>query len=458
LSFYSLLINALKLFFLVTQSVILIAYFCEQNHTAMLNIIRNTFNFSKLQSALSLVAIFLFSTKEYKAQFSVGNLVVLQVGNGVNTLTSTGNPLFFNEYSISGAFVSSVAIPSAGANAMVLRGSATSEGYISRSGDGNNIVFGAYLQALPNSTVLNTSSSSSINRGIGLINGAGVFTVGASSTSFFTGGDIRGAAATNATNLWASGSSQGSNYFGTASTATTVQISKTNLRASHVFNNQLYISSQVATGTPTDIGVYAVGSGTPNTSGQTVTTVINCGAGAQPGQFFFDPTGTICYVADARNSSLGGIQKWVNMVSINTWTLAYTLPTGTAAVGAFGVVADFSGLNPKVYATTTESSGNRLIAINDVGASSTATTLATASTSNTIFRGLVFLRVLLLVCQRVLIIRVIMHLYVQTKILYLMSIQEAVLLLVIPGLVKEYSVQRLLLTQVLPIRQPEFIP
>jgi Secretion system C-terminal sorting domain len=95
-------------------------------------------------------------------------------------------------------------------------------------------------------------------------------------------------------------------------------------------------------------------------------------------------------VADSRNSALGGIQKWVNQTSINAWSLAYTLPTGTTAIGAFGVVADFSGLNPKVYATTTESNGNRLIAIHDVGANSTATTLATASTVNTIFKGLVF--------------------------------------------------------------------
>ena len=155
-----------------------------------------------------------------------------------------------------------------------------------------------------------------------------------------------------------------------------------------IFNNQLYASSQVASGTPTDIGVYAIGTGTATSAGQTASCVIITGASSQPAQFYFNSGNNICYVADMRNSSLGGIQKWVN--ASNTWTLAYTLSTGSAAIGATGVVADFSGLNPIIYATTNESISNRLISILDQGALSSATTLATASLANTIFRGLAF--------------------------------------------------------------------
>jgi len=330
-----------------------------------------------------------FNTNTANAQFTPGNLVVLQIGDGATTLTNTGNPLIFREFNTGGTQTFSVNIPTSGASAMLLRGNATSEGYISRSADGNYVVFGGYVQGLPNATTLNSSNGTAINRGVGLIDAGGGYSIGASSASLLSTYDIRGAAATNSANCWASGSNQGSSYFGSATTAGTVQNTKTNLRASHIFNGQLYISSQVASGTPPDIGVYAVGSGTPNSGPQTVTTVINCGTGAQPGQFYFNAAGTICYVADARTSTLGGIQKWVLSPS-NTWTLAYTLPTGTAAAGAFGVVANFNFANPMVYATTTESSANRLIAINDLGAGSTATTLATASTSNTIFRGLAF--------------------------------------------------------------------
>jgi hypothetical protein len=106
-----------------------------------------------------------------------------------------------------------------------------------------------------------------------------------------------------------------------------------------------------------------------------------------PYSFYFNPTQTICYIADDRTiANGGGIQKWV--YSINTWTLAYTLSTGST-FGARGVVADFSSPLPKVYATTTEASANKLIAIVDIGIASTATAIAT-STTNTLFRGLAF--------------------------------------------------------------------
>ena len=50
---------------------------------------------------------------------------------------------------------------------------------------------------------------------------------------------------------------------------------------------------------------------------------------------------------------------------------------------------DFSGAHPVIYATTAESSANRLVAIIDTGAASPANTLATAGV-NQIFRGVAF--------------------------------------------------------------------
>lgn len=337
----------------------------------------------KLQLFLCLLCLFILS----KAQFNPGNLVVLQAGDGNSSLAGTGNPIVLREFNTMGQSTFSMTIPSTGNNAMVIRGNAVSEGYISRSADNFYIVFGAYMQALPNANTLNSTAASSIPRGIALVDVNGNVLVPATcSISSLASGDIRAATAANSLNVWSSSSSQGTSYFGSASAASNVQNSKSNLRAVNIFNNQLYISSQVASGTPADIGVYAVGNGTPNTSAQTVSTVINAGTGALPGQFYFNAAGNICYIADARSSSAGGIQKWVQ--SAGSWSLSYTLPTGINAVGAFGVVVDFSGTQAKVYATTAESSGNRLVAILDVGASSTATTLATASTSNTAFRGL----------------------------------------------------------------------
>lgn len=322
------------------------------------------------------------------AQFTNGHIVVLQAGDGVTTLTNTGNPIILKEFSPAGVPGFSLAVPATGTAALVIRGNATSEGYLSRSADNNFIVFGAYMAALPNATVLNTSAATQIQRAIGLVNNAGTLIIGAASNATFAGSDMRAAAASNNAHFWANTASQGSSYFGSGS-PTNIQSGKLNMRALAIFNGQLYASSQVTTGLPADIGVYAVGNGTPSASGQTMTTIINTGVGSQPGQFYFNAGNTICYVADARSvANGGGIQKWI--YTANTWSLAYTLPTGTTSAGAFGVIADFNGNTPLVYATTTESSANRLIAISDIGANASFTTLATASASNTIFRGLAF--------------------------------------------------------------------
>ncbi|MFM7153451.1 MAG: choice-of-anchor I family protein, partial [Bacteroidota bacterium] len=126
--------------------------------------------------------------------------------------------------------------------------------------------------------------------------------------------------------------------------------------------------------------------GLPLTSGQTVANIINTGTGSQPASFIFNSTGDVCYIADGRAiASGGGIQKWT--LSGGVWSLAYTLGTGAGStVGAFGVAVDFSASTPIIYATTTETTANRLIRIDDTGAGSAAVVLATAG-ANTIYRG-----------------------------------------------------------------------
>lgn len=339
---------------------------------------------------LSYVLSFLLclTLQKHWAQFSPGRLVVLQAGDGTIPLSSNGNAILFREFSVSGTPGFSMTVPSTGTNALIIRGSASSEGHISLSEDASCIVFGGYAQSLPFSSPLNSPAASTLNRGVGLIMANGTYSLGAIGASPFANGDIRGATATSSANLWASSSSAGASYYGPASAQGNVQNAKANLRAIHVFNQQLYVSSQSTAGTPSVIGVYAVGSGTPVSSGQNVNVVINTGSNSQPCQFYFNLANTICYVADSRNSGQGGIQKWI--YTANSWSLAYTLPTGTTVAGALGVVADFSGSHPKVYATTSEGSSNRLVAINDLGPASTATTLATANVNNTVFRGLCF--------------------------------------------------------------------
>jgi hypothetical protein len=324
-----------------------------------------------------------------RAQFTTGNVVVLQVGDGVNSLVNTGNPIILREFNSNGVQTFSVNVPSTGNTALVNSGAAGSEGILSNSADKRYLVFGAYNQALPNTTGLAGSASSVIARAIGIVDIAGNYSLAASSNSMLTGNNIRSATSDGLGNYWAGGAVDGTDYLGTASTPTNIQNIKTNTRATAIFNGQLYLSTQSTSGTQTMCGVYAIGSGISSAGGQSITNIINTGNGSQPVQFYFQPgvSPTVCYVADSRSTAGGGVQKWIYTSS--TWSLAYTIPTSTSNPGANGVVVDFSGGNPLVYATSIESTNNRLESILDNGASASATTIATAS-NNAIFRGLAF--------------------------------------------------------------------
>src|SRR6218665_471233 len=319
------------------------------------------------------------------AQFTAGNVVVLQAGDGSSPLINTGNKIVLREFSPQGAPSFSVVIPTAG-NPLLIGGTASSEGALSLSPNGKYLVFGGYAQALPNTTVLAGSSAAAVNRGVGIVDAAGSYTRVATSASFFTSNNIRGAASDGNNNYWAAGSNNGTDYFGLNSAPLTVQNSVTNTRCISVVGGSVYFSCGSGS-----FGVYRAGSGLPFTSGQGATAVISdlgTGSGSSsPYGFYFNAGMTVCYVADDRNpASGGGIQKWT--YSSGIWSLAYTLGTG-GNYGARGVIADFSGTIPRIYATTSEGSLNRLVAISDAGAGSTATTLATA-TANSIFRGLAF--------------------------------------------------------------------
>ncbi|HOY06969.1 MAG TPA: hypothetical protein PLO67_16290, partial [Saprospiraceae bacterium] len=324
------------------------------------------------------------------AQFTAGNVVVLQAGDGSIPLANTGNAVILKEFTPVGGAGITVTVPSTGGTSLIVAGNATSEGLMTRSANGSALIFAGYAAAIPTGTNITTSASATINRAIGSVNASGTFTRVATSATFHTGGNIRSAASDGANNYWSSGSNEGTNYFGIASAATNVQNNKVNNRGTAVFNNKLYFSSQVATSSgpaQPNLGIYQVGTGLPVTAGQTIVNVINTGTGSQPAGFFFNSAGDVCYIADGRTIvNGGGIQKWT--FNGSAWTLAYTLGTGAGSTfGAYGIAVDFSGANPVIYATTTETTLNRVIKVTDTGVGAIATTLSTATT-NTIYRGI----------------------------------------------------------------------
>lgn len=338
---------------------------------------KNIYKFIKAgMAAASLLLCNLLS-----AQFSSGNIVVLQAGDG--TATYTGNvssPVILQEFSPAGTPAFSVALPTTTAG-ITVTGNDVTEGLITRSIDNQFIVIPGYNVA-SGTPAVQTSAASLAPRGIGSVNPAGSFSLTVTTNTFYSGDAFRSATGDGSGNFWGSGNISGIttySYSGSTPATTGSTILSTapsqNERAVAVYNGQLYYSSGSLTK-----GVFSVGTGTPTTPSAASIIVNN---GSSPYQFAFSTSGNTLYIAD----KTAGVQKWT--YSAGTWTNNYTYSTTANSVKAVGLIADFSGSNPIIYATI--ASGTSLIAITDGGSltTSTITALATAPV-NTTFRGLAF--------------------------------------------------------------------
>lgn len=321
------------------------------------------------------------------AQFTTGNIVVLQVGNGTAALSNAATPLFLKEYNTSTANQTSpvkiVNIDTSGAARLTLGGTTSSEGQITLSSDSTRIVIAGYDAAAGTASVGSTASAV-IPRAIDTVSINGIPGRADTTQTVFSGGNIRSATRNASENYWAAGSVTGIYYMGNTAAPDTIYNASTNLRVIQAANGKLYFSIQS--------GLSRIGriNSQPTTGFVTADTMITLGTGTTPSPYGFavNAAENVVYVADDRNTtSGGGIQKWTKTGS--TWTLAYTISTG-GTTGARGLAVDWSGTYNVIYATTAVSAANTLIRITDSSASgaSPVTTLATAPT-NTAFRGVV---------------------------------------------------------------------
>jgi len=318
-----------------------------------------------------------------QAQFTPGALVALRVGNGSAALSSAGTPIFLDEFDpVGGSLVYSLAIPSSGFPALVNSGTATSEGALNLSANGQYLVLAGYNAAAGTPSIAG-STSASVPRGVATVDASGNYTLAATSTSFFSGNNIRSAASDGAGSFWAAGANTGVAYMGNNSAATAVSASPlTNLRVIQTIGNNLFYSS----GSGSSRGIYEV-AGNPTSGSTTAVNLINNGSSASPYDFAFNTAMTIAYVADSdaytTSSGIGGVEKW--SFNGSAWAFDYSFSLGTN--GAVGLAVNFSGPNATIYATS--ASGNSLFEVTDTGAGATGMLLATAG-ANEAFRGLDF--------------------------------------------------------------------
>lgn len=331
-----------------------------------------------------------------------GNLVVYRIGDGSDTLSSAGFPVFIDEYSTSGSAVASHPLPTTinGPNRrIVASGSATSEGMISRSVNKQFLLVTGYdTFPDPNRSSISGSQAALINRVVGLVGADGSVDSKTALADAFNGSNIRGAVSTNGTDIWITGTgspvgSAGIRYL-TRGATSSLQLSTTvtNIRNGGIFNNQLYCTS----GSGAFKGISAVGTGLPTTAGQTITVLPGfpntTAAGPDPYAFEINPAGTIAYVADGRSKLAGGgVQRWDYNGS--AWSLTYTLDSGLT-LGVRYLTVDWSSTDPVIYAVTSDAiiknqPGNRIVKTTDTDSLSSFTTIAQAS-ANTVFRGICF--------------------------------------------------------------------
>ena len=337
--------------------------------------------------------------------FTSGNLIVERVGDGTTALSSAATSVAVLEYAkTGGSAVQTINMPTSGSNQVTDSGSATSNGYLN--------VYNGYVGVSGYNAASGTASVASSNTKVGTVLNNDGSTASrtlfpTSGTMPFAGNNFRSVIATGANTFYASGTSSGSPVTGGlwyADNGNFTQINSiatgqpTNMRNVEIYGGNLYTSSAATTG----YGVWQVGTGLATTGNQTSTLVINAGSGASTYGFVMFDTNSdgamdLAYLADDRTTAGGGLEKWT--LSGGTWTQSWALlvnssgalsgTAGTGFAGLRGLTGTWDAVNgAQLFATTTETSNNRLISIIDAGGSTpTTASLIDAAGTNYAFRG-----------------------------------------------------------------------
>jgi hypothetical protein len=326
-------------------------------------------------------------TVEPCSPFQSCNLVVYRVGDGSTTLnasTTSAFPVAIQEISpIGQQTVQTISGLFTGANLLTQSGNATSVGMLNSYNGflavpGLNSSVGTLKASSENTkvthvidgsaTLLNRVVHPSSSTPLPFLNNTFRSVIPLTNNSFYASG-VRGSTDTDG-EIWYYNGDDNSNPW------TLIFSSTYTLRNIEIFNGNLYFSTG-NTSALNPKGIYQVGTGLPTTINQTASNVLASGSESDPYGFSISPDGCTAYIA---NES-GGIQKFVKSTS---WSLAYSFITNTR-----GLVVDYSGSNPIIYATSTASSNNSVIKIIDQGASSTISTIANSG-ANFRFAGIDF--------------------------------------------------------------------
>lgn len=303
------------------------------------------------------------------------NIVVVRVGNGAQTQTFNGNSVFLDQYTTTGTYLNTICVPDSGASALVeigpdVNGSTVTGTELSLTANGMALVLSGYNTPQPYTAALYLTTAGAVPRGIGLVDSTGEYTLAVTSKSAFSQTYFRGATSDGSNNFWGVGNADGTYYFGNSAPSITNDSTYPNLRSINIFNGNLYVVS----GASGQVGVFEW-TGLPTNATAPTELFI---PGATATDMAIDPTSSIMYLS----TSVGVMRYYFDGTY---WDYDYTVSTYPVRY----VTADFTQNPPVVYATTSDSSFDHLIAVVDNGPGSPLVTLATAGLNENL-RGVRF--------------------------------------------------------------------
>jgi len=350
-----------------------------------------------------IIAVLLGAGVASAQSFAPGRLAVLRAGDGVIDLHAKQAPIFVDQFDpakFNDAPSLTVAIPTNGPSALFFNGHAATEGNLTRSADHHWLAFAGYA-GVNLLQVKGVPGQLAIPRGFGVLGAAPAsFKLIYQSTNWYEGANPRGVATDGAGNFWGCGNSLGTLFYNTSTAAQPLAITMLlNTRAVKIIHQTLYATLNAADALQSGdaAGIYQIGeaSAPPRQTAAMKLLVPSAPGYKKTCGFDLNPAGTIAYLAD----TMAGIQKYVS--TNGAWKFAYNFPIPQVipdavnnATGVFGLTVDFSGPAPVLYATTTEGwdimNSNRVVRIVDTGAGAAVTTVAQATSTNIVFRGLEF--------------------------------------------------------------------
>jgi hypothetical protein len=314
----------------------------------------------------------------HAASITPGNLVIYRVGDGQAALANTATAVFLDEYTTAGALVQSIPLPTTGATALTAVGNATTEGIISKSQDGQTLVFTGYRKDVGGTNPA-ADAQTVTTRLVGTVGLPGLVdtSVGVSDAGTVT---IRSATTVGAGNPYYIDTSAAVRYIGAPGpTSTSVVIDARNSRQVNLLGNILF-SSNGSTAIVDKVQSY----GTLPVAATVPTPVATQAmADAVNGFVVFDLDAGVAGpdTVYALNTVAGRLRKFT--FNGTTWT-----QNGEATTSAANIAGEVSGANVNLYLTT----GASLFTFTDTGgaggalAGTLSAAIATAGT-NTAFRG-----------------------------------------------------------------------